>query len=89
MLHAAFIPYGDLEDVHVPVDAATGGNKGFGFITFELAEDGAEAMDNLHNAELYGRQIRVQIARAVQEHAPGHAVWSGGSKEVEEKPNEE
>ncbi len=83
-LHAAFIPYGDLEDVHVPIDKSTGLNKGFGFVTFELAEDAADALDNLHNAELFGKRIRVQMARSVQRHAPGKAIWAAGANAVEE-----
>ena len=34
MLHAAFLPFGELKDVSVPVDHGTQKNRGFGFVTF-------------------------------------------------------
>lgn len=49
MLHAAFLPFGDIKDVSVPMDHATGKHRGFGFVEYELPEDAADAMDNMHN----------------------------------------
>lgn len=34
VLHAAFVPFGDLKDVNIPLDQTTQKNKGFGFVTF-------------------------------------------------------
>lgn len=34
ILTAAFIPFGDLKDVNIPLDQTTQKNKGFGFVTF-------------------------------------------------------
>ena len=34
VLHAAFLPFGELKDVSVPVDHGTQKNRGFGFVTF-------------------------------------------------------
>lgn len=34
MLHAAFLPFGEIKDVSVPVDHGTQKNRGFGFVTF-------------------------------------------------------
>ena len=34
MLHAAFVPFGDLKDVNIPLDHQTQKNRGFGFVTF-------------------------------------------------------
>eukprot|EP00887_Chlorella_sp_A99_P001610 scaffold8.g1610.t1 len=62
-LHAAFLPFGDIKDVSVPLDHATGKHRGFGFVEFEDKEDAAAAMDNMHNAELYGRVLRVNYAQ--------------------------
>lgn len=55
MLHAAFIPFGEIKDVNIPIDHATGTHRGFGFVEFEEKEDAADAIDNMHNGELYGR----------------------------------
>jgi peptidyl-prolyl isomerase E (cyclophilin E) len=34
VLHAAFIPFGDIKDVNIPLDQTTQSNRGFGFITY-------------------------------------------------------
>jgi len=49
-LHAAFLPFGDIKEVSLPLDHATGTHRGFGFVEFEAAEDAAAAMDNMHNS---------------------------------------
>lgn len=49
ILHAAFIPFGEVKDVSIPLDHASGTNRGFGFVDFELPEDAADAIDNMHN----------------------------------------
>jgi RNA recognition motif. (a.k.a. RRM, RBD, or RNP domain) len=37
VLHAAFLPFGDIKDVSVPLDQGTQKNRGFGFVTFQEA----------------------------------------------------
>jgi len=59
-LHAAFIPFGDVKDVNIPIDHATGKHRGFGFVEFEEKEDATAAIDNMHNAELFGRVLKVR-----------------------------
>ena len=49
-LHSAFIPFGDIKEVSLPMDHATGQHRGFGFVEFEAPEDAAAAMDNMHNS---------------------------------------
>ncbi|OQS07791.1 hypothetical protein THRCLA_20061, partial [Thraustotheca clavata] len=39
-------------------------NKGHGFVEFESEEDALEAMDNMEDSELYGKVIKVTIAKA-------------------------
>ena len=53
ILHAAFIPFGDLKDVSVPMDHATGKHRGFGFIQYETKDDADDAIDNMNNAGVY------------------------------------
>ncbi len=55
VLHAAFIPFGEVKDVSVPLDHATGKHRGFGFVEYEEKEDAADAIDNMNNAELYSK----------------------------------
>ncbi|XP_021637004.2 uncharacterized protein LOC110632935 isoform X2 [Hevea brasiliensis] len=53
ILHAAFIPFGDIKDVKTPLDQATQKHRSFGFVTFLEKEDASAAMDNMDGAELY------------------------------------
>ncbi|KAF6140087.1 hypothetical protein GIB67_001828 [Kingdonia uniflora] len=62
ILHSAFIPFGDIKDVKTPLDQATQKHRSFGFVTFLEKEDAAAAMDNMDNAELYGRVLTVNYA---------------------------
>lgn len=47
MLHAAFIPFGDIMDIQIPLDYETEKHRGFAFVEFESAEDAAAAIDNM------------------------------------------
>lgn len=47
VLNAAFIPFGDIIDVQIPLDYETEKHRGFAFIEFEAAEDAAAAIDNM------------------------------------------
>jgi len=62
ILHATFIPFGDIKDVKTPLDQATQKHRSFGFVTFLEREDAASAMDNMDGAELYGRVLTVNYA---------------------------
>ncbi|GAQ89119.1 ATPase E1 [Klebsormidium nitens] len=66
ILHAAFIPFGDIKDINTPLDQATQKHRGFGFITYMEAEDAAAALDNMNNAELYGRVLTVNVAQPIK-----------------------
>lgn len=41
ILHSAFIPFGDIKDVNIPMDNTTGKHRGFGFVEYENAEVGS------------------------------------------------
>merc|ERR1719272_2651578 len=64
VLEAAFRPFGDVKSAEIPVDFQSGKHKGFGFVEYLDAEDAETAIDNMHHAELYGRTLRVNLARA-------------------------
>ncbi|KAI8367308.1 peptidyl-prolyl cis-trans isomerase E [Blakeslea trispora] len=80
ILHAAFIPFGEIVAVQLLPDNSrdsTAAHKGYGFVEFELPEDCQAAMDNMHLAELYGKVIRVQMAKPHNVTATSHrAVWT-------------
>lgn len=65
-LHAAFIPFGDIKDVSIPMDHATGKHRGFGFVQFEEKDDATAALDNMHNAELFGKVLKVNFAQPMK-----------------------
>ncbi|CBZ53978.1 putative peptidyl-prolyl cis-trans isomerase E [Neospora caninum Liverpool] len=78
VLRAAFLPFGDIKQLEIPKDKTTGLHRGFGFIEFEEEDDAKEAMENMDNAELYGRTLRVNLSRSGG-FAPGSrnkAIWS-------------
>uniref|UniRef100_A0A8B9KWX0 Peptidyl-prolyl cis-trans isomerase E n=1 Tax=Astyanax mexicanus TaxID=7994 RepID=A0A8B9KWX0_ASTMX len=74
VLHAAFIPFGDITDIQIPLDYETEKHRGFAFIEFELAEVSA----HLYNeSELFGRTIRVNIAKPMRiKEGSSRPVWS-------------
>lgn len=76
-LHAAFIPFGDITDINIPLDYETEKHRGFAFIEFELVEDAAAAVDNMNDSEMFGRTIRVNLAKPMKIKEGGsRAVWS-------------
>lgn len=80
ILHAAFIPFGEIVAVQLSPDASRSTkniHKGFGFVEFELPEDAEAAIDNMHLAELNGKVIKVQLAKPSNITATSHrAVWT-------------
>ena len=47
ILNAAFIPFGEIVDVQIPLDYESEKHRGFAFIEFESAEDAAASIDNM------------------------------------------
>uniref|UniRef100_T1JLF9 Peptidyl-prolyl cis-trans isomerase E n=1 Tax=Strigamia maritima TaxID=126957 RepID=T1JLF9_STRMM len=77
ILHAAFIPFGDISDIQIPLDYETQKHRGFSFIEYELAEDAAAAIDNMNDSELFGRTVRVNIAKPMRiKEGSVRPVWS-------------
>ena len=48
-LRALFIPFGEVREVTIPLDAGTGERRGFGFVEFDEPDDAAEARDNMNS----------------------------------------
>lgn len=49
-------------------------HRGFAFIEFEDPVDAQAAMDNMHDAELFGRVLTCNLANP--KNARGQAVWN-------------
>ena len=66
-LAEAFVPFGEVVDITLPkADAPNSGDahRGFGYVEFDLPQDAKEAIDNMDQAELFGRVIKVSAAKA-------------------------
>ncbi|XP_025109510.1 LOW QUALITY PROTEIN: peptidyl-prolyl cis-trans isomerase E-like [Pomacea canaliculata] len=80
VLNAAFLPFGDIVDIQIPLDYETEKHRGFAFVEFELAEDAAAAIDNMNESELFGRTIRVNLAKPMKiKEGASRAVWADDS----------
>ncbi|KAI8093651.1 peptidyl-prolyl cis-trans isomerase E [Halteromyces radiatus] len=78
ILHAAFIPFGELVSVELALDPGSQAqHKGFGFVEFEEPEDAKAALDNMHLSELYGKVIKVSSAKPSRMMAGANkAIWA-------------
>ncbi|CAO3610905.1 unnamed protein product [Cunninghamella echinulata] len=78
ILHAAFIPFGDLVSVELALNPGLRAqHKGFGFVQYEEVEDAMAAMDNMHLSEIMGRVIKVSTAKPTKMLAGNNrAIWS-------------
>ncbi|XP_035229728.1 peptidyl-prolyl cis-trans isomerase E-like isoform X2 [Stegodyphus dumicola] len=80
IIHAAFIPFGEIIDIQIPLDYETQKHRGFAFVEFEAAEEAAAAIDNMNDSELFGRTIRVNLAKPMKiKEGSTRAVWSDDS----------
>ena len=74
-LRAAFEAFGPVTDAAVINDRETGRSRGFGFVTFENAEDAQTAIQQMDGQPIDGRNVRVNEA---QERAPRRGGGGGG-----------
>lgn len=49
LINDAFIPFGDIVEIQMPVDYESQKHRGFAFVEFETAEDAAAVIDNMVN----------------------------------------
>ncbi|MFH2005089.1 MAG: RNA-binding protein [bacterium] len=62
MLRATFAEFGPVADCAIVTDRDTGSSRGFGFVTMADRKDATRAIKKLHEADLDGRNIVVNIA---------------------------
>ncbi|GMH72835.1 hypothetical protein TL16_g06017 [Triparma laevis f. inornata] len=90
LIKAAFIPFGDIRDVDVPMDFKTGTNKGFCFLTYLSPGDAAEALYNMDGSELLNRTLNVKYSSENKDYNPNsEAVWKGEKWIKEHASNED
>ena len=83
VVRAAFIPFGNLKSVDIPMDYKAGTTRGFCFVEFEDADDATEAIFNMDGSDLMGRSIKVSLAQQNQLNkmmsasgSRSQAIWS-------------
>jgi len=59
MLRGIFEPFGRIQSIQLMKDPETDRSKGYGFITYNEAEDAKKAMEHLNGFELAGRSMKV------------------------------
>ncbi len=62
-LREAFERFGEVAEAKIITDRETGRSRGFGFVTFNNAEDADNAIQEMDGTELDGRAVRVNEAR--------------------------
>jgi RNA recognition motif-containing protein len=62
-LREIFEEYGEVSAVKIISDKLTGRSKGFGFVEMDDDQEAKKAIEELNNAELSGRNIKVNESR--------------------------
>ncbi|KAG2378089.1 hypothetical protein C9374_008711 [Naegleria lovaniensis] len=62
-LKELFEPFGEISEIHIPIDNETKRSKGVAFIHFLIPEHADKAMNALHNSIFQGRMIHVTKAK--------------------------
>jgi len=73
-LRDAFGEFGAVSKVNVIMDKMTGKSKGFAFVEMENDTEGQKAVDELNDADLNGRNLKVNLARP-REERPARKSW--------------
>ncbi|NXC63419.1 PPIE isomerase, partial [Aleadryas rufinucha] len=76
VLHAAFIPFGDITDIQIPLDYETA-LQGFGMVLYLLVGFAVLFSPLQNESELFGRTIRVNLAKPMRiKEGSSRPVWS-------------
>lgn len=70
-LREMFSQFGEVSDAVVITDRMSGRSKGFGFVTFATEEAATAATQQMHEKDIEGRKIIVNVARPREERRPG------------------
>ncbi len=70
----AFAQIGEVTDVHIVTDRASGQSRGFGFVTMGSPAEAQKAIEAMNGASLDGRALRVNEA----EERPQRSGGGGG-----------
>lgn len=62
-LRQAFESYGKVTSANIVTDKYTGKSRGFGFVEMDSKDEANEAMSNLNDTELNGRNLNINEAK--------------------------
>jgi len=77
-LRTAFEGYGAVSSVSIITDKYSGDSKGFGFVEMDSKDEANEAMSNLNDAEMNGRNLKVNEAKPRNDNRGGGGGYRGG-----------
>jgi RNA recognition motif-containing protein len=77
-LDAAFSAYGQVDRVQIVKDRDTGQSRGFAFVEMPNNAEADRAMEALNGADVSGRTLTVNEARAREPRAAGGGYGGGG-----------
>jgi cold-inducible RNA-binding protein len=69
-LQEMFAEHGEVEEVAIITDRATGRPRGFGFVTMPNSEEATAAIEALNSTELEGRTLKVEEAQPRRDAGP-------------------
>jgi RNA recognition motif-containing protein len=77
-LKKIFEEYGEVASAKIITDKFTGRGKGFGFVEMDNDEEAKNAIEELNNAEVAGRNIKVNESRPRSNSGGGDRRGGGG-----------
>lgn len=77
-LKEIFEEYGEVSSAKIVMDKFTGRSKGFGFVEMEDADSATKAIEELNNAEVGGRNIKVNESKPRENNSRGGGDRRGG-----------
>src|SRR5262245_36261590 len=77
-IRAAFAPFGEVGEIHLPSDRETGQPRGFAFVTMGNSHEAAKAIAEMNGAMLDGRALRVNEAEERKQFGGGGGGGGGG-----------
>ncbi len=75
-----FMPFGEVTESVVITDKYSGRSKGFGFVTFTEEQAAQDAVAQMHEKEVEGRKIIVNIARPKEDRPQRSNFRNGGGR---------
>lgn len=79
-LQELFSNYGEVTDIHMPMDRESGRPRGFAFVTMSSKDEMIAAIKGLDGQDLGGRPLRINEAQPREERGGGYGGGRGGDR---------